>query len=380
MRKIFILILFVFSLFSAQTNAFAQHQEPLQLRSEAAVLMDSTTGAVLYSKNGNVKMYPASLTKIATAIYAIENGNLEDRVVISHNAVNTEGTRVYLEEGEVVTLHHLIQGMLINSGNDAAVAIAEHIDGDIEKFSKSFNEYLKKQIGVSNTHFSNPNGLFGEDHYTTAEDLAKITNYALKNKVFKDIFGTKELVWDGLSWDTTLFTHHQMLKGEVPYSGVTGGKTGFVNESKQTLATTAENGNMKLTAIALKADYKRDIYNDTKQLLDFGFQHFKTSYLPKSKTFTINNKTFQPEKSTVISEPLEGAVYEVTKHGELKVQTQNQDTIQVVQLKRVKEREEEPVSGEPETEDPFTRMNALFGTIVVMAAGAVYKVTKRKRK
>lgn len=277
MRKIFIVIFFITSLFIVQLKTFAHHQDQLMIKSEAAVVMDAQTGAVLYGKNADEKMYPASLTKIATAIYAIENGDLQDKVTISKNVVNTDGTKVYLEEGEVVTLHHLLQGMLINSGNDAAVAIAEHLNGSDEQFSNSLNKYLKEKIGVTNTHFTNPNGLFDENHYTTAEDLAKITNYAMKNNVFKEIFGTKELQWDGLSWDTTLITHHQMLKGEIPYPGITGGKTGYVDESKQTLATTADNGQMKLTAIVLKADNKKQYI---MRQSNYSIMVFKTSKLP----------------------------------------------------------------------------------------------------
>jgi serine-type D-Ala-D-Ala carboxypeptidase (penicillin-binding protein 5/6) len=377
-RRLFIITLIIISIITLENNAFAENQDQLMIKSEGAVLMDSRTGAILYGKNASEKMYPASLTKIATAIYAIENGKLDDIVTVSENAVNTEGTKVYLEKGEQVTLYHLLQGLLINSGNDAAVAIAEHLHGNIGQFSESLNQYLKDVIGVNNTHFTNPHGLFDENHYTTAEDLAKITNYAMKNKDFKDIFGTKELVWDGLGWDTTLITHHQMLKGEVPYLGVTGGKTGFVNESKQTLATTVDNGQMSLTAILLKTDYKRDIYNDTKQLFDYGFQHFKTSYLPESKTFSVQGKLFKTTSSMEISEPIDGMNFEVSEKGLLKIKTLNNETIQTVQLTQVKnELAEQPVTAKVEKNQPFTNMNALFGTIIVLAAGAVLSVIKK---
>ncbi|WP_236619578.1 D-alanyl-D-alanine carboxypeptidase family protein [Bacillus sp. 1NLA3E] len=381
MRKIFIVIFFITSLFIVQLKTFAHHQDQLMIKSEAAVVMDAQTGAVLYGKNADEKMYPASLTKIATAIYAIENGDLQDKVTISKNVVNTDGTKVYLEEGEVVTLHHLLQGMLINSGNDAAVAIAEHLNGSDEQFSNSLNKYLKEKIGVTNTHFTNPNGLFDENHYTTAEDLAKITNYAMKNNVFKEIFGTKELQWDGLSWDTTLITHHQMLKGEIPYPGITGGKTGYVDESKQTLATTADNGQMKLTAIVLKADNKKTIYNETIQLLDYGFQNFKTSYLPKSKTFTVKNKKFKLTDPMFISEPINGVNYVVSNKGLLQIQTKDLETVQTVQLTPVeKEIHEQPVSKIHETKEPLNKMNALYGTLFLAVSGLAYSLIKKNKK
>lgn len=202
----------------AETETFNE-LEQLEIVSEAAILMDSDTGAILYEKNAHEKMVPASLTKIATAIYAIENGDLADIVTVSESARNVEGTRVYLEAEEQVTLLKLVQGMLINSGNDAAWAIAEHIDGTINQFSKNLNTYLEQDIGVKNTHFTNPHGLYDEDHYTTAEDLAVITSYAMKNETFRQIFGETEMKWTGESWDTTIYTHHLMLAINIRMNG-----------------------------------------------------------------------------------------------------------------------------------------------------------------
>ncbi|MDR4889489.1 D-alanyl-D-alanine carboxypeptidase family protein [Fredinandcohnia sp. QZ13] len=255
------------------------------IKSDAVILVDANTGSILYEKNSRTQMYPASLTKMATAIYAIEKGNLDDVVSVSANAYETDGTRVYLEEGEQVTLKHLIQGLLINSGNDAGVALAEHLNGDIKSFAKSLNQYLIEKIGVEQTHFTNPHGLFDENHYTTAYDLALITKYALKNPVFREIFGTKELAWDGESWDTTLFSHHLMLRGEIPYEGITGGKTGFVQESRYTLSTSAEQGDLSLIAIVLKAERDEDAYEDTVALLDYGFENFEISEVAANKKF-----------------------------------------------------------------------------------------------
>lgn len=165
------------------SSVFGKMDDPTLpiLSSEAAIVMEATTGEVLYEKNAQSQMYPASLTKIATAIYAIENGNLNDSVTINEKARNTEGTRVYLEVGEQVTLEKLLQGLLINSGNDAGVAIAEHISGSVELFASDLNSYLKDVIGLQNTNLENPHGLFDPQHMTTAEDLAELTRYAMKN-------------------------------------------------------------------------------------------------------------------------------------------------------------------------------------------------------
>ena len=148
------------------------------------------------------------------------------------------------------------------------------MNGSIPKFASQLNQYLVDKIGVSATNFVNPHGLFDENHYTTAYDLAKITNYAIKNDIFKQIFGTKEIEWNGEGWQTTLFTHHLILKGEIEYKEVTGGKTGYVDQSGQTLATTAENDKIHLTVIIMNAKSKNDAYNDTKKLLDYGFKSF----------------------------------------------------------------------------------------------------------
>lgn len=297
-----ILVLVIVMAFVAPFQAFAQNSQPIDaptIKSDSVILLDANTGSILYEKNSDTKLYPASLTKMATAIYAIETGNLDDIVTVSANAYETGGTRVYLEEGEKVTLKHLIQGLLINSGNDAGVAIAEHLDGSVEDFAKSINSYLQKEVGVKQTHFSNPHGLFDENHYTTAYDLALITKYALKNPVFREIFGTKELAWNGDSWDTTLYSHHLLLRGEIPYEGITGGKTGFVQESRFTLSTSAEKGDMSLIAIVLKADRNEIAYEDTVELLDYGFENFEVNEVATDKSFIGDKK-----ESYHLSKPL----------------------------------------------------------------------------
>lgn len=293
LKKVFFIIAVLLVFPFVNNHAFAQETNELVLYSKAAILTDSTSGDILFEKNSDKKIYPASLTKIATAIYAIEKANLSDTVVVSEHVNQVEGTRVYLTPGEKVTLQHLIQGLLINSGNDAGIAIAEYLHGSCENFSKHLNHYLKNEIGVKHTHFTNPHGLFDKDHYTTASDLAKITNYALNNDIFREIFGTKELEWHGEGWDTTLHTHHLLLKGDYPYEGISGGKTGFVNESGHTLATTAANKDIKLTVITINTVTKRAGYEDTMKLLDYGFDNYQTKQLPRNEEFKVGNNIFR---------------------------------------------------------------------------------------
>lgn len=377
MSKYISLFICVLFLFSSQIPSFAAENNTLDVKSEAAVVLDTETGAVLYSKNPDERLYPASLTKIATAIYAIEKGNLDDIVTVSKNAASQEGTRVYLVEGEKVTLKKLIQGMLINSGNDAAVAVAEHIDGSVDRFAENINKYLRTNIGVYNTHFTNPNGLYDPNHYTTAMDLALITNYAKKNQVFSDIFGTKELPWNGQSWKTTLITHHRMLKGEIPCPGVTisGGKTGFVEESKSTLATTAENGKIKLTAIILKSANQQTEYNETKGLLNYSFNAYKHTVVNHFDIFKNGKKEFFPKGNTVVTEPIIGSKKNVDSHGLLSIKSSSGQIVQTVKLEHKVVKIIQPKS-KPKEKIHYT-MNAIYGMSILACVGMILNIRKK---
>jgi D-alanyl-D-alanine carboxypeptidase/D-alanyl-D-alanine carboxypeptidase (penicillin-binding protein 5/6) len=262
--------------YSGQANASG----PTELFSESAILIDAKSGDILYEKDSEREMYPASITKIVTGIIAIEEGNLDDMVTVSKNARNQDGSRVYLLEGEKVTLEKLVQGLMINSGNDAGTAIAEHFDGSEKAFAKRMNTFVKEKVGVADTNFTNPHGLFHPEHVTTAQDMAKIAQYAMKNEKFREIVGTKEMEWIGEGWETTLYNHHRLL---WDYEGTTGVKNGFVPESGHTLITSAEREGMNLIAVTLKSASKYYSYQDTIQLLDFGFYEFSTEKVKKGK-------------------------------------------------------------------------------------------------
>lgn len=270
-------------------------QTDLQLKTDSSILMEATTGSILYEHNSKQIKYPASVTKIATAIYAIENANLNDMVTVSENARYAKGTRVYLEAGEQVTLEKLLYGLMINSGNDAAVAIAEHISGTEQQFAMDLTNYLIEKTGIQNTNFTNSSGLFDENHYSTAYDLAKIVQYAMKNETFMKFFNAKELRWIGQSWDTTIVSHHRLVNGEIPYEGITGGKNGYVPQSRYTLATTAKRDNMQLIAITLSGN-KNDVYNDTMKLFDYGFGSFHEVIINSHTTYTVNDRIYSNAK------------------------------------------------------------------------------------
>lgn len=336
-RKLFISIVLFLLLFPY--NIAAQSTDIPKVFSEAAILIDAKSGQTIYGKNENKRMNPASITKIATAIYAIENGDLSDDVVISETATKVEGTTVFLEPGEVVTLKKLIIGMIVNSGNDAALAIAEHIDGSLANFEKHFNAYLQDYIGVNNTHFENPHGLYGENHYSTAHDMAKITKYAMENETFRSIINIQEYKWDGASWDTTLVNHHRLILGEFPYDAqITGGKNGFINESGYTLVTTATKGNLNLIAVTMKTDDKDVPYTDTLNLFDFGFQNFQTKKIPKGTEFTVQDKKFIAKKDLLYTVNIhERYTNEVDTSGLLTIYNQLNEPIVSFQLKSTNE-------------------------------------------
>nr|WP_275980375.1 D-alanyl-D-alanine carboxypeptidase family protein [Halalkalibacter alkaliphilus] len=255
----------------------------MSLYSETAILMDAETGEILFHQEMNQKMYPASITKIVTAMVAIEEGNLDDTVTVSEEAVNVIGTRVYLLEDEQVSLLKLVQGLLINSGNDAGTAIAEHMSGSEELFSRKMNRFIEEKIGVQDTNFTNPHGLYDEEHTTTAYDMAKITQYAMQNETFREIVGTKEMEWVGEGWETVIYNHNRLL---WHYDGATGVKNGFVRKSGYTLVTTAKRNGMELIAVTLNAPSSDHAYNDMITLFDYGFEHFQTNVLFSNKIFT----------------------------------------------------------------------------------------------
>lgn len=373
MKKTF--IFFVFFTFLLTARAASGESEP-EILSEAAILIDAKSGSVLFEKNADKKMYPASLTKIATAIYALEHGDLDEIVTVSESVRGVEGSKVYLEVGEQIRLKTLIQGLLVNSGNDAGVAIAEHMHGSVEAFAENLNSYLK-DLGLKNTYFVNPHGLFDPAHVTTAEDMAKLTQYAIQNETFSEIFGLKELKWQGKSWQTTIYTHHKLMR-EWPYEGVTGGKTGYTSRSKNTLVTTAERENISLIAVVLKGGNRNIVYDDTVKLLDYGFAHFKTAYIPKGSTFRANGDEFKAMEDFYYTKKIDEQVSKkVIGNGTLHIKNEQQELIAALPLENVSK------NNQKENEDESIKMNAFHGISIlfVLAIGMLFlrKAKKRSR-
>ncbi|WP_113929208.1 D-alanyl-D-alanine carboxypeptidase family protein [Bacillus sp. P14.5] len=299
MKKFVIALILFYSFIPSVMAETEENQKPSNLLSESGIMIDTDTGTVLYSKNANKRMSPASITKVATAVYAIEKGELDSMVTISKEAAETGGSSVYLIEGEQMSLKQLLIGMMINSGNDASAAIAEHLDGSVENFSKNINKFLEEKAGVQNSHFTNPHGLYEEDHYTTAGDMALIIAYAMKNEDFQELFSLKQVEWKGEGWETTLFNHHKMVKGEMVFPEVTGGKNGYVDESKHTLVTTAASENLSIAVVLLKAQSKAAVYQDTEALLKYGLNQFRHNIIPEGERYAIDGKEFFSDKEIV---------------------------------------------------------------------------------
>lgn len=266
----------------------------LEISASRAVLYEPKTDRVLFDKNKDEKSGMASTTKIITAITALENGNLSDVVTISKKAADVEGSSVWLEEGEKQTMENLLYGLMLSSGNDAAIAIAEHISGSTEKFAILMNETAKR-AGAKNSFFKNPNGLDEEGHYTTAQDLAKITAYAMKNQKFKEIVSTKTktIPWEGHQWDRTLKNHNKLLN---LYEGANGVKTGFTKKCGRCLVSSAERNGINLIAVTLNAP---DDWNDHIKMLDFGFSLLENKRILKRKEVVAKAYVKNGKKNSV---------------------------------------------------------------------------------
>lgn len=250
------------------------------IRSETAVLIDGDTGQVLFEKNMHKKMYPASITKVMTAVLALENGNLNDTVTMSKEAVFsvTRGSsHIALDVGEELTLEQALYALAISSANDAANGIAERIGGSLEGFAELMNARAR-EAGALNTHFVNANGLPDEDHYTTAYDMARIVMEAIKEPQFSEIFTTAyyEMPPTNMQPEKRFFwSRNDMVKGKYQYDGLIAAKTGWTNEARHTLVTAARRDGRTLITVVMKSEGSNDKWEDSTALLNFGFRDFQ---------------------------------------------------------------------------------------------------------
>lgn len=271
MRYFLLFILFIFIF-------IGEGQAAPMISAHNAVLIEHTTGDILFEKAAHEKTSVASITKVMTAIIAIESNQMDELTRASRRAIYTEGSSIYLEQGEKISIEDLVYGLMLRSGNDAAVAIGEHIGGSLEGFVHLMNDKAK-WLGMTNTNFENPHGLESDDHYSTAYDMALLMSYALNNKEFRKVSATetfkaktRSYAWQNKNKLLTSF-----------YKYCTGGKTGFTKKAGRTLLTSAKQNNIELIAVTLNAS---DDWNDHIYLYEWGFEKINS----KKTNYTLSHK------------------------------------------------------------------------------------------
>ena len=282
MKEKFSLIIFAVILFFVSTGNAA---EMIQITAESAILVEASTGRVLFEKNADVVRPPASLTKMMTGILALEKLSLESFIEVSQNAAYTDYSTLELHKGDVVNSYELLTGMMLVSDNGGAVAIAENIAGSVPLFSVMMNDKAR-EIGCENTHFANPNGLPNSAHVSTARDMAKIAMYCMQNETFRQIVSTQKMImhWTTPAGRTILCenTNELLYKDEkskirTPYNPaeITGIKTGYTDAAGGCLAASAKRGDIELIVIVLHAADSDTRFEDAAKLLNYGFENVK---------------------------------------------------------------------------------------------------------
>lgn len=272
------------------TQAAAQKAEPIQsnelsgwpegpaITAKSAVLLDAGTGTILYAKNIHDKMYPASTTKMLTCLLAAENLDLKDTITFSESAiaaVPADGSNIGMSVGETITVEEALYGLMVGSANECANALAEKTAGSIDAFVDMMNEKAA-ELGCSDSHFVNTNGLYDDNHYTSAYDLGMIGKAFFDNKVCLQIGNCASYHFQATSTqpdDFTLTNKHELITGQVPYTGIIGGKTGYTSQAHENLVTGCERGDMKLICVVMREDDPAQ-FEDTTALFDYGYENF----------------------------------------------------------------------------------------------------------
>lgn len=286
MIKKIITLFITFTIFLCQNVSYA---DSLNLSAKSYVLIDEIGGRVLLEKDAHNKMPMASTTKIMTALIALENSNLDDQVIIDERSINVEGSSIYLKNKESISMVDLLYGLMLRSGNDSAVAIANFISEDEEQFINLMNEKAKS-IGALNTNFTNPHGLSHKDHYSTAYDLALITREAFKFEEFEDIVSAKS--YNAHRGANGYFLNKNQTLWD--YSGGDGVKIGYTMAAGRCLVSSAMRDDMRLIAVSLQAP---NWFNDNYKIMDYGFENYKS--------YTIYNKNQLIKKIQVTNDKID---------------------------------------------------------------------------
>ena len=262
---------------AVQTDTLANWPQGPAIYAESGILVDLDTQEILYSKNIDKQLYPASITKVMTTLVAIESSSPEEPVTFSQHALDSiewDSSNIGCRLNETLTMEQCWYAMMLNSANEVCCGVAEHISGSIEAFVEKMNQKAA-ELGCTNTHFSNPNGLPDETHYTTAHDMALIANAAYQNETFRQIFSTRQYEIPPTPQYTEtryLYNHHKMMQPDTEYyyEGCLGGKTGYTETALNTLVTIASRNGKNLLCVTMRTQ-GRQVYTDTASLFDYGF-------------------------------------------------------------------------------------------------------------
>lgn len=249
------------------------------LEAEGAIVLDAYSGQAIWDKNPLEKLYPASTTKILTALLVIEAGDLDGEVTIEEPETKAEPSKLYIKVGEKYTRREMLYAIMLKSANDVAEALARDNAGSVEAFAARMT-MRARQLGAVNSHFVNPHGLPNKDHYTCAHDMAIIARAAMQQPFFRTLVATRTHQWVSPSGVKELYNHNRLLKR---FPGCTGLKTGWTVASKHTLVSSALRDNREVIAVVLKTD-KKGIWEDSERLLNYGLEHVPA--LPAHQTLT----------------------------------------------------------------------------------------------
>lgn len=304
MKKLYIVFIILTSVMLNISPVFAVTSNPA-LSAESAVLIDNRTNKILYEKDCNKRMYPASTTKIITAILTLENCNLNDVVIASYDAVMSipDGySSANIQIGEELTVEQLLQVLLVYSANDAANILAEHVGGSVDSFVSMMNTKIN-ELGLKNTHFTNTYGKHDDNHYTTSYDLAMIMKYCLKNETFRKIAGSASCAIPATNkHDKRLYTSTNLIINPnssyyLPY--LTAGKTGYTSQAKECLVSSAFENNLELICVVLgSGSNNSNRFTDTKNLYDYGYSNYMIKNIINSNEIVTNIKVTNATKST----------------------------------------------------------------------------------
>ncbi|MGN0961737.1 MAG: D-alanyl-D-alanine carboxypeptidase family protein [Christensenellales bacterium] len=301
---LFGLVLLIVTLFTVNDvyNVSAKNLDiEIMAPAKAMVVLEGNTNEVLYEFNSNKQLPMASTTKIATAIVAIENcDDFDKKFRVSNKAIGIEGTSIYLKEGEELSMKELLYGLILASGNDCAVAIAEYFDGE-ENFVNMMNELVEK-LGLEKTHFDNPHGLYSYTHYTSAYDLARITSYALKNPMFKEIVSTERMVIEPTEQYQARYLKNKN-KLLFKYDNCIGVKTGFTDNAGRCLVNAHEENNMQIISVVLNC---QPMFEECERLTNLALENYTMQEFIKPYNFVSNIGIDSSNKSEIGVITIEG--------------------------------------------------------------------------